>query len=104
MILPDYAAREVLPEADVVLITGSTLVNKSIDSLLELCEDSREVILIGPTASLVPDPLFNRGITAEMGIQVSDTDAMLKVVSEGGGTRQLFRVTKKMALLAKGVD
>ncbi|HID90829.1 TPA: hypothetical protein EYP44_02590 [Candidatus Bathyarchaeota archaeon] len=98
-VLPEEEADEVIPEADAVVITGSTIVNKTIDRLLGLCRGAREVVILGPTASLVPDALFDRGVTAEMGIRVTDSRAMIGIVGEGGGTRQLLRSAEKMALL-----
>ncbi len=101
-ILPDFAAEYIVPEADVVIATGSTLVNKTLDRLLELGKNAREFILLGPTASVVPDPLFKRGITAIMGARIIDVDLMLKVVSEAGGTRKLLSTcAKKFAIKNK---
>ena len=99
-VLPDFAAEYTVPEADVVIVTGSTLVNKTLDRLLELGKNAKEFILLGPTASVIPDPLFKRGVTAIMGAHITNVDLMLKVVSEAGGTRRLLSsCAKKFALL-----
>ncbi|MHA1595201.1 MAG: Rossmann-like domain-containing protein [Candidatus Baldrarchaeia archaeon] len=99
-ILPDFASEKVLPEADVVIVSGSTLVNKTIDRILELSKNARDVVLLGPTASVIPDPLFRRGVTAVMGIRITDADKMLKIVSEAGGTRWLLaECAEKFAIL-----
>lgn len=99
-VLPDFAAEYVVPKADVVIVTGSTLVNKTLDRLLELGKNAREFILLGPTASTVPDPLFKRGATAIMGARITNVDLMLKVVSEAGGTRRLLSsCAKKFAII-----
>jgi len=99
-ILPDFAAEYTVPNADVVIATGSTLVNKTLDRLLELGKNAREFILLGPTASVIPGPLFKRGVTAIMGAHVTNVDLMLKVVSEAGGTRRLLSTcAKKFAIL-----
>jgi uncharacterized protein (DUF4213/DUF364 family) len=87
--LPDTACEEVLPQADVVVITGSTLANGSIDRLLELAANARIVAVVGPTASSVPDPLFTRRVTYVGGIAIHDADMALQVIAEGGGTPRL---------------
>ena len=45
---PDSACEFILPDCDVVLITGSSLVNKTLPRLLELCRNAY-VVLTGPT-------------------------------------------------------
>ena len=98
--LPYFAVEEVMPEADVAIVTGTTLVNKSIDRLLELGSSARHFALLGPTASIVPDIFFEKGGTAMMGVKINDVDKMLRVVSEAGGTRRLLsECAEKFAIL-----
>ena len=52
--LPDSAAEYVLPGADLVVVTGSALVNKTLPRLLELARDA-EVHLVGPSVVPAPD-------------------------------------------------
>ena len=81
---PPDSATELLPEADVVIITGSALVEGGLDQLLELCAGVQEVVLAGPTASLWPEPLFTRGVTVMGGIRVRDGAEFMRLVAEGG--------------------
>ena len=99
--LPDTACEEVIPEADVVVITGSTLANGTIDRLLELAENARMVALVGPTVSCLPDPLFNRGADLVGGIRIFDPDKAVQVLMEGGGTPQLKKAGKFVTYRAK---
>ena len=46
--LPGSAAKEVIPTADVVAITSMTLLNHTLDGLLELCSPQAHVIMLGP--------------------------------------------------------
>lgn len=85
-VLPEIAAEEVLPRADIVIITGSTLANGTIDRLLQLSKNAREVGIVGPTASVYPEPLFKHGVTLLGGINIKDGEKMLQIISEGGGT------------------
>jgi len=90
-VLPDTACEQLLPEADIAVITGSALVNGTMDRLLELAGDARTVAIVGPTASCLPDPLFRRGADLVGGIRIRDADKAIRILSEGGGTPQLRR-------------
>ncbi len=51
-----------LAGCDRVLVTGSTLMNDTLDGVLACCDNNARVALIGPTAACLPDPLFERGV------------------------------------------
>jgi len=94
---------DILSSSDVILISGSTIVNKTLTDILGLVGDAREVVLLGPTASMIPEPLFRRGITAEMGVRIVNPEMMLRVVSEAGGARQLLtHCAEKIAFIKNG--
>ncbi|MDI9394062.1 MAG: DUF364 domain-containing protein [Euryarchaeota archaeon] len=84
-------AREILPESDVIILSASTLANRTFDELLSFRGSAREVVLLGPSAPLYPAPFFNRGITAVMGTRITNPLLMLTVVSEAGGTKKLHK-------------
>lgn len=67
---PDSACEYLLPECDTVLITGSSMVNKTLPRLLELCKNAY-VILTGPTVPLCP-ALLDFGIDRLAGMVVTD--------------------------------
>ena len=54
---PAEQAHAILPTADVALITGTTLVNDTLDGLLGQLRSEARVTLVGPTVSLLPTPL-----------------------------------------------
>jgi uncharacterized protein (DUF4213/DUF364 family) len=93
---------EVLSLSNVVLIIGSTLVNKTINEILKHITNAREIVLLGPTASMTPQPFFEKGVTAVMGIRITDPTKMLKIVSEAGGTQQLLISCAKKTAFMKG--
>ena len=68
---PDSACEYLLPQCDVVIITGSSLVNKTLPRLLEL-SSSAYTILTGPTVPLCPE-LLSLGIDRLAGMVVTDT-------------------------------
>lgn len=84
--LPDTAAEEIIPESDVVLITGTSIVNGTVDRLLELSQDAREVALVGATAGILPTVLFRHGATAVGTVRVKNAERVMRVIAEGGGT------------------
>ncbi|HBR09466.1 MAG TPA: hypothetical protein DD735_11330 [Clostridiales bacterium] len=71
---PDSACDFLLPECDVVLITGSTLVNKTLPHLMALCKNAC-TILTGPTVPMCP-ALLNLGFSRLAGMIVTDAAAM----------------------------
>jgi len=87
--LPGEAAQEILPKAHVAIITGTSIANGTIDRLLELCCGSREIAVVGASASVLPMPLFENGVTIIGGMRVLNPDRLLHIVAEGGGTEQL---------------
>jgi uncharacterized protein len=89
ILYPDWAEDIYLPKCDVVIITGTTLINKTVDHVLSLCKKAREILLMGPTVPLCPEVFINSGITLLAGSAVVDTQKVLKVVSQAGGTLKL---------------
>jgi hypothetical protein len=81
--LPASAAPDVLPLADVVGITGSTLANGTLEELLALCRPDAFVAVIGPTTPLSP-VLFDYGVDVLCGSLA--VDPLLVVESVAGGS------------------
>lgn len=88
--LPADQADEVLPRADVVALTGTSLLNHTFDDLVRLCRPDAYVLALGPSAPLSP-VLFDTGITAISGTVVTDPDRVLTALSEGATFRQIKR-------------
>lgn len=75
---PDTACEWILPTCDIVLITGSTLVNKTLPRLLQLC-GSAYTILTGPTVPLCP-ALLEMGIDRIAGLVITDRPGMTHTI------------------------
>jgi uncharacterized protein (DUF4213/DUF364 family) len=86
--LPSASAREVIPQADVVAITGTSLVNKTFDSLIQHCRPDAFVLVLGPTSPLSP-VLFDYGVDLIAGTQVVDPVGAMTVASQGAIFRQM---------------
>jgi uncharacterized protein (DUF4213/DUF364 family) len=92
-VLPESEAERILPECDVVIVTSLTLVNKTLDRLLELA--SGEVALLGPTTPLSA-VLASRGVDHLFGVVVEDSVRVREIVSQAGGTRRFGPAVRKV--------
>jgi uncharacterized protein (DUF4213/DUF364 family) len=81
-------AEEVLPQADVVALTGTSLFNHTFDDLVSLCRPEAFVVLLGASAPLSP-VLLEHGVDAVSGTKVVDVPAVLRAVGEGATFRQI---------------
>lgn len=97
---PEAAADALIPQAEVVAITGTALTNHTLEHLLALCSPRAYVILLGDTAPLSP-LLFEYGVDAVCGTVVADHELALRCVSQGATFRQI-RGTKRLALEKRG--
>ena len=78
---PDSACDFLLPQCDVVIMTASTLVNKTLPHLLELCKNAY-TILAGPSCPMCPG-LLELGIDRIAGLVITDTCGMKnKIIRE----------------------
>ena len=101
--LPAEAAPKVIPQADVVAITGTSLINHTFEELIKLCRPGAFVLVLGPTTPLSP-VLFDHGVDVISGTLVTDPETVLQYVSQGASFRQIKRSKgAKLLTLAKGV-
>ncbi len=87
---PAEAAAVEVPKADVLVTTGTTLINDTLEGLLALARPGAEIAVVGPTASLLPDAFFRRGVRVLGGVAVNDADALLDLLAEGGSGYHIF--------------
>lgn len=98
--LPASAAQDVIPTADVVAITGLTLINHSLENLLKLCSPHSRVIVLGPSTPLSP-VLFDYGVDWICGSVVTDIDPVLRAVRQGANFRQVHQAGVRLISLAR---
>lgn len=79
--LPPEAAPQILPEVDVVAVTGTSFINHTVEALLNLCKD-KFVLMVGPTTPLSP-VLFDYGVDVIAGAKVVDPEQVILTISEG---------------------
>jgi uncharacterized protein (DUF4213/DUF364 family) len=88
--LPANAAPDIIPLADVVAITATTLINKTFQDLIALCRPGVKVMLIGPSTPLTP-LLYDFGITLLSGTNIVDPHAVFMGISQAMTSRQLHQ-------------
>lgn len=81
---PDAACDWLLPKCDIVIITGCSIINKTLPHLLTLCENAYTV-LTGPSVPMCRE-LFDFGIDRIAGSIVSDRDGMREYVRHTVGS------------------
>ena len=93
--LPAEAADEILPLADVIAITGTALINHTIDNLLKWCNPKAYVMVLGPSTPLTP-VWYDFGVDVYSGTSVIDAEAVRRTVSQGA----IFPQVKGVRLLS----
>ncbi len=87
---PWWASEVLMDRCDAAIISGATLVNKTLDRLLELSSRAKVRALVGPSTPQVPRVFAKRGIKVLAGTRVVDSDMTFKIVAEGGGTMTMY--------------
>lgn len=100
--LPVSETERVIPQADVVAITGTAFTNHTLARLLELCNLEAFVVLLGGTTPLSP-VLFDYGIDAICGTKVIDAEAALDCVGRGATFREI-KGTRRLTMLKAAAD
>jgi uncharacterized protein (DUF4213/DUF364 family) len=88
---PESEMASAIKESDAVIITGTAIVNHSIDSILPLLTRGKRAAIIGPTASIIPDAFFKRGVTVMAGVRILNPDLMIKILKQGGSAYHLLK-------------
>lgn len=86
--LPASAAPEIIPQADILAITATTLINHTFEGIFNLRKPGAKVLLLGPSTPLSP-VLFQYGIDVLSGSIVEDPATVLRLVRQGATFRQI---------------
>ncbi len=85
---------------DILICTGTTLINNTLGSILEKFKGKTgKIIILGPTASMIPDILFDYGVDIVGGMEIFDSKSTLKILQESGGTKIFRKFGKKYNLI-----
>lgn len=86
--LPARAAPEIIPQADLIAVTATTLINKTFQGLMDLRRPDAQVVMVGPSTPLSP-ALYDHGIDVLSGTIVADPQAVFMGVGQGISLHQL---------------
>ncbi len=84
-ILPDSAAEYVIPDCDLLVITGSTLINKSMERLLALAQKSKAYTVVMGPSTVMDEVLFDYGADMIAGAEVIVPNAIIRKINQSGG-------------------
>lgn len=100
--LPASDSREVLSKAQIIAITGSTLVNHSFEDVLAMCNPTAAIMVLGPSTPFSP-VLFDHGVSVISGVSIVDEEKTLLTIEQGGAFPQLQGI-KRVTIFKEGVS
>lgn len=89
----EEAMDELVPKADVVAVTATTLLNGTLLGVLARVQPEAFLMMLGPSTPLTP-VLFDFGFDVLCGTVIDDPATVLKAVGEGAVTRQITGVRR----------
>ena len=97
-LLPEKDAYRLLPQCQVAMITSTSILNHTIDRLLDAARSCREVALLGASTPLIREAFADTSVTFLSGVIITRPEEILRIVSEGGGVRLFKENVKKVNL------
>jgi len=79
---------DLLPQSDIVVISSTTLINKTLPGILGLCRKDSVKMLLGPSTPL-SSVIFDYGIDMLSGSVVTEKNVVLRSVGEGATFQQI---------------
>jgi uncharacterized protein (DUF4213/DUF364 family) len=98
---PAELAPEIVPAADVLLITGATLLTDTLEGLLALARPAARVTIVGPTVGMLPDAFLARGADILGTVRITQPDAFLDLLAEGGAAPHFLGHSAEKIVLAR---
>ena len=89
-LIPIDKTHNAIQRADMLIITGTTLLNNTLEPILAVARPGISIIVVGPTASMPPGAFFRRGVTLLGGDIVTHPDSLLDTIAEGGSGYHFF--------------
>ncbi len=98
---PDWAIPFRLPECSCVVVTATSIMNRTIDAILECCNTER-VIIMGPSAPMKLD-FFPKKVHSLGGAFIVNSELAIQIASRAGGTKNLYSsgAAKKATILRR---
>jgi len=99
--LPASAAPEIIPQADILVITASTLVNHTFESVFALRKPDAKVLLLGPSTPL-SSVFFDYGVNVLSGSIIQNIDGVLPLVRQAATFRQIRNQGVRLVTIEAG--
>jgi uncharacterized protein (DUF4213/DUF364 family) len=99
--IPAEESAPFLGKAEIIAITGSAVVNGSMESVLEMCNPKATIMVLGPSTPLSA-VLFKHNVSILSGAQVVDEEKAMLTVEQGGSYSQILGV-KRITIFKKEV-
>ncbi len=99
--VPPGKTGEIVPKADVLVITGTTLINGTLEGILKLARPDTQVVVVGPTASILPHAFFKRGVDILGGDIITNPQKMLETLAEGGSGYHIYGHSAERVMVTK---
>lgn len=98
---PPEEVESALPKSDVALITGTAIINNTIDHLLDLASSCRELAILGPSTPMLPEAFQYTPVSCLSGIKILEPEDAFRIISEGGGFREFKKFAQKLNIPVK---
>ena len=95
---PAAEAEQILPTCDVALITATSIINHSIDQVLDWASNCRDVVILGASTPMMAQVFAGTRVGSLSGVLVKNPDAVIQVVSEAGGMGRFKEFLHKVNL------
>lgn len=94
---------KLLPTCDIVILSGTTVINNTIDELLTWCSSAREIIMVGSSTPMFPEAFKDTKVTVLAGSwwDEGQKDKIFKEISLAGGINYLKKYMIKKAVRTK---
>ncbi len=99
-VYPESAQPELLPQCQVIFISSTSLINGTLENLLQYCAKARDVVMVGSSTPLYPDAFSGTGITILSGTRwlPQNREAIFTGISQCIGMKQLIKHGQKISV------
>ncbi|MBN1801838.1 MAG: DUF364 domain-containing protein [Candidatus Lokiarchaeota archaeon] len=99
-----YRDLDALEDVDILIITGSTVIEHSIEKPLNIAKSANFKVVIGPTSSWIPDVAFALGFNAVCGMKFYEPEKAFRIIMQGGGTQYFSKYADKYTLTKEKIE
>lgn len=85
-IIDDRTKDEILGKCTVAVITATSILNDTLEEILNKLGNSRHVVILGPSTPMCRDVFQGTPVTHLGGSAILDIRKIMQIISEGGGT------------------